>query len=120
MAVEVCNIGFREARKRRFMGVASLVAGVGLAFVFVAFDAPRLSRLVVFVPMWIAGLGLFQAQARVCVALAGKSLQNMDAREEKIADAATDEQLRAKAKAINRKAVLTATVVAAIVVAFPV
>lgn len=58
------NIGPREIRKRRLMGIVALTIGAGLAFVLVIFEAPRLSRLVVFFPIWMAGLGLFQAREK--------------------------------------------------------
>ncbi len=61
---EAINIGPREVRKRRMMGIAALAAGVALAFALVALQAPRLSRLAVFLPIWIAGLGLFQAREK--------------------------------------------------------
>ena len=58
------NIGPREIRKRRLMGIIALTVGVGLAFVLVVFEAPRLLRLIIFLPVWIAGLGLFQAREK--------------------------------------------------------
>jgi hypothetical protein len=62
--VEAINIGPRERRKRRVLGFVSLAAGVGLAFVFVVMGSPRLLRLVVFCPLWIAGLGLLQSREK--------------------------------------------------------
>ena len=61
---EVANIGPRERRKRRLFGIVSLTAAVGVAFVLVAFAAPRWWRLVVFFPLWMAGLGLLQAREK--------------------------------------------------------
>ena len=58
------NIGPREQLKRRVMGVVFLIIGAGLAFLMIAYDAPRLFRLVVFFPLWMAGLGLFQAREK--------------------------------------------------------
>ncbi len=62
--VAVSNIGPRERRKRRLMGIAALLAGAGLAFALVATDAPRWARLFVFLPVWLAALGLFQAREK--------------------------------------------------------
>jgi hypothetical protein len=64
MESEAINIGPRERRKRRVMGIVALAAGAGLAFALVAIDAPRWSRLAVFFPVWIAALGLFQAREK--------------------------------------------------------
>jgi hypothetical protein len=64
MRVEAINIGERERRKRRMLGMVALVVGVAIAFVLVATSAPRLLRLVVFFPIWIAGLGLLQSREK--------------------------------------------------------
>jgi hypothetical protein len=64
MEKTVINLGPREVRKRRLMGYVALVAGVGLAFLSVVMGAPRWSRVIVFFPIWIAGLGLFQAREK--------------------------------------------------------
>ena len=58
------NIGPRERRKRRLLGIVSLTAAVGLAFVLVVFGAARWWRLLVFFPLWMAGLGLLQAREK--------------------------------------------------------
>jgi hypothetical protein len=59
------NIGPRERLKRRMMGKVSLACAVVLAIALFAIDAPRVARLVVFLPLWFAGLGLFQARAGI-------------------------------------------------------
>jgi hypothetical protein len=46
------------------MGIVALTIGAGLAFVLYVFEAPRFARLFVFFPVWIAGLGLFQAREK--------------------------------------------------------
>ena len=58
------NIGPREQRKRRVLGIVSLTVGVSLAFLLVVLGAPRLARLVVFFLVWIAGLGLLQSREK--------------------------------------------------------
>jgi hypothetical protein len=118
-ATATANIGPLEARKRRLMGVVALTVGVGLAFLSVIFQAPRVLRLIVFFPIWIAGLGLFQARDRVCIALAARGVCNMDAGEETINDQNLTAQLRDKARAINRRALITAALITALAVAFP-
>jgi len=64
MEKTVINLGPREVRKRRLMGYVALAAGVGLAFLSVALNTPRWTRVIVFFPVWIAGLGLFQAREK--------------------------------------------------------
>ncbi|HZT59291.1 MAG TPA: hypothetical protein VFA21_11755 [Pyrinomonadaceae bacterium] len=61
---EAVNLGPREQRKRRVMGIVALTVGVALAFLLVVLQAPRLARLVVFFPVWIAGLGLLQSREK--------------------------------------------------------
>ncbi|HEY0321916.1 MAG TPA: hypothetical protein VGC66_13220 [Pyrinomonadaceae bacterium] len=58
------NLGPREIRKRRLMGIVALTVGVALAFGLVVFQMPRVLRVIVFFPIWIAGLGLFQAREK--------------------------------------------------------
>ena len=61
---EAINIGERERRKRRLLGIVALTVGVAAAFVLVITNTPRLARLVVFFPVWMAGLGLLQSREK--------------------------------------------------------
>ncbi len=58
------NIGTREQTKRRIMGYVALAIAVGLAFVLIVTEAPRLLRLVIFLPVWLANLGFLQAREK--------------------------------------------------------
>ncbi len=61
----VCeNIGPRQVRKRRFGGVALLAVAIGLAVALLVLDAPRLLRLLLFLPLCGAALGYYQARER--------------------------------------------------------
>ena len=51
MEKTVINLGPREVRKRRLMGYVALAAGVGLAFLSVALNTPRWTRVLVFFPV---------------------------------------------------------------------
>lgn len=115
----LCNIGPGETRKRRLMGFVSLTAGVGLTFVLIATEAPRPLRLIVFFPFWMAGLGMLQSRARVCIALAARGLRNMDIGRETIENNRDADQLRVKAKEVHRKALITAAVMTLVVLVFP-
>lgn len=64
MTSDAINIGPGEQRKRRLMGLVALTVGVGLAFLMIVLGAPRLLRLIIFLPVWIAGLGLLQAREK--------------------------------------------------------
>ena len=56
--------GARERRKRRLMAVVGVTVGVSVAFVLMLTGAPRLLRLVVFLPIWVGSLGLLQAREK--------------------------------------------------------
>ena len=56
------NIGPRGQRRRLRFGVVALGLAAVCAAALLALDAPRLSRAILFVPLWIAGLGVFQAR----------------------------------------------------------
>lgn len=64
MSSAAINIGPREQRKRRILGVVALTVGVAAAFVLVVMGAPRWSRAIIFFPIWLAGLGLMQAREK--------------------------------------------------------
>jgi hypothetical protein len=119
MTSEVTNIGPSERRKRRLLGVVALTVGVSLAFLLVIMQAPRWSRALIFFPIWIAGLGLMQSREKVCIALAASGKCNMDAGEESLTDDNLIEQLRGKARRINRRALITAGVITLLALLFP-
>jgi hypothetical protein len=116
---EAVNIGPLERRKRRLLGIVALTVGVGVAFILVVYGAPRWSRLVVFFPVWMAGLGLLQAREKTCIALAARGVCNMDAGEVGLMDEKLIEELRAKARQINRRSTITAALITLVVIAFP-
>jgi hypothetical protein len=119
MVSEVSNIGPREQRKRRLLGVVALTIGVAVAFVLVTTGAPRLLRAVVFFPVWLAGLGLLQAREKTCIALAARGTCNWDAGEQRLDDENLLASLRDNARRIHRRALLTAIAITLVTLAFP-
>ena len=119
MTSDAINIGPREQRKRRLLGMVALTVGVATAFLLVVYGAPRWSRAVIFFPIWIAGLGLLQAREKTCIALAARGTCNMDDGEVSLGDANLIGQLRAKARALNRRATITALAATILALAFP-
>jgi hypothetical protein len=61
---ELANIGPKEIRKRRLLGIAMLALGVVLAVVFARADVGRGSYAALFLPFWIGSLALFQARKK--------------------------------------------------------
>lgn len=60
----VPNIGPLGQRRRRLVGVVALTAGVVLAVALVTTGQERAWRLTVFLPFWLAALGLLQAREK--------------------------------------------------------
>ena len=113
------NIGPREQTKRRMLGVVALTIGVGAAFILVIFSAPRLWRVVIFFPIWMAGLGLMQAREKTCIALAARGACNMDEGEKQLLDDEQVKELKLRARRINRRALITAILITILALAFP-
>ena len=113
------NIGPREQFKRRLLGRVALIASVALTFVLIGYGAPRLVRLVIFFPLWMAALGYFQAREKTCIALAARGTCNMDAGEQKIEDPGRKAKLREKARKIHLRALVMAVVLTLLMLAFP-
>jgi len=61
-ALPVANIGPRGRRRRFGLGLIALGSGAILAAALMAVAVPRGWRLVVFLPLWVAALGVFQAR----------------------------------------------------------
>ncbi|MGE3341831.1 MAG: hypothetical protein AB7L71_00230 [Vicinamibacterales bacterium] len=113
------NIGPRERRKRLLLGAVSLCSGAAVVFAVIMLDWPRPARLIVFCPLWMAALGLTQARESTCVALAARGSCHFDDGEQAISDAAVADALRRRARAITRRATLTAGLLTLVTLAFP-
>lgn len=99
--------------------MVALTIGVGAGFVLMIFNAPRWWRLVIFFPIWLAGLGLMQARDKTCIALAARGVCNMDDGERKLNDDEQVNELQTKARRINRRASITAVLITILALAFP-
>jgi hypothetical protein len=107
------NIGRRQRRLRLAFGFAMLaVALAGGAWAVAAGASPGL-RAALAVPSFLAGLGIFQARAQTCVALAAKGTRNLDAGEEPVADAGESRRLRRQARAVLLQSLALAAVLTA-------
>jgi hypothetical protein len=66
MSETVCiaNIGRRERNTRFKFGVVMLALGIAGAFALVVLDVRRMFRIALFVPFWLAAIGIFQAREK--------------------------------------------------------
>jgi hypothetical protein len=108
-----CNIGGSERTRRWIAGAVGLGIAIALGIALAAFHAPWWSGVLLFGPLWMGGLGLFQAQDRVCVALAAKNVRNFGSGEQPIEDPALNRAIRQKARRIHFHAVAFAAVLTA-------
>lgn len=116
---EILNIGPRERLKRQISGAVSLALAIAGAVALLLFDAPRLFRLALAVPLWMSGLGFFQAREKACVLLAARGARNLDGGVEAVDDEGERAALQRKARRVHVKALAFAAVGTAIALALP-
>ena len=58
----IANIGPRGQQRRLILAIMALVTAALLGGVLFGLGAPRGWRLVLFLPLWIAGVGFFQSR----------------------------------------------------------
>ncbi len=107
---QVANIG-PEGQKKRLQMALVMAALVAAALVL---GMPRAWRPTLFVPIWFALLGVFQALDRTCVWLASRGRRDMGRGDEEICDEVLVEALRSKARSIYLKATAVAAILTAI------
>jgi hypothetical protein len=115
----VPNIGPRERARRVGVGVVSLGVGLLLAALLIATGVGRPWRLVVFGPIWVGAVGLFQAREKTCVALVARAERNMDGGVEAVSDPAELAQLKAQARRVHWWSLAVAAILSAVVFAMP-
>ena len=112
------NIGPAERRKRLVMGVAGSSVCTLATVLLILDGAPRPWRLILALPWWTACLGIFQARAQVCVALAARGVQNLDGRQ--VAQPATElGAVRREARRVHWRSLAAALLLTLISIAWP-
>lgn len=116
MSAQACvpNIGPRERRRRLIAGVVFSGMTLAIAAYLLASGAPRGWRALIVLPAAMAAVGVFQVQAKTCVALAARGVRNMDQGDESMTDAHELARVRAQARGVYIKASLAALAAAAI------
>ncbi|MEY4548702.1 MAG: hypothetical protein RL685_4897 [Pseudomonadota bacterium] len=107
------NIGPAERRKRLIVGAVALCVCVGAAVLLSLDGAPRYWRLLLFLPFWTAALGIFQARAQVCVALASRGVRNLEGQQEP-QPAAELAAVRKESQRVHVRSLLTALALTAL------
>ncbi|HQR42593.1 MAG TPA: hypothetical protein PLX97_07905 [Gemmatales bacterium] len=87
------NLGPRESRKRRLLGLLAFNIGIVLAIFFIWQNVDDLLRATVFIPFFFAYLGILQSLQKTCVFLAIQGKQNLDQGNEQVAEDALRRKL---------------------------
>ncbi len=66
----ICNIGINEIRKRYAFGAIGLVLALLLAYLLFSSSSPRIYRLALFIPLFMAFEGFYQGYFGFCVGFA--------------------------------------------------
>jgi hypothetical protein len=73
----MCNIGPKERRLRRIVGIAGTFVTLGLLVALVVSDAPTWWRLVLVLPATAAAIGFLQDALHFCAAFGMKGIYNV-------------------------------------------
>jgi hypothetical protein len=98
------------------MGVVALALGVVVVGAAWSLDLGLPTRLASAFLFFMGFLGIFQARARTCVALAAQGVRNMDAGAEAIQDRAELDASRAEARRVLVRSAIATLVVTAVAV----
>jgi hypothetical protein len=63
-----CNIGAGEIRQRQVVAVIGFLLFIASSIALFAMDAPRESRLALFLPLMMASIGWVQSRKKFCLA----------------------------------------------------
>jgi hypothetical protein len=107
LANGVGNIGPSGRRQRLIFGLITLVAACALLLGTHQFGMNRWWRVGAFPLLWIGLVGILQARAATCIALASRGMCDLDAGARELTPEDAD-QLRQRARTIVRRATLVA------------
>ncbi|MGE0158173.1 MAG: hypothetical protein AB7T31_02105 [Gemmatimonadales bacterium] len=113
------NIGPAERRKRSRAGIIFVLLGVALVLSTWGGGLPVPLRAASAVFFFVGFVGLFQARARTCVALASRGVRDMDGGPETIADPAELAVVRAQARNVMVKSAVATLVVTVVALLLP-
>lgn len=99
------NLESAGQSSRMRLGIAALAIALGLVLLLEAIDAPRIFRLSLFVPFFLALFGATQALYRTCPGLAARGVREVCGTEEPVARASE----RRRHLQLGRRVVLLST-----------
>lgn len=73
----VCNIGKSEIKRRKQAGWFGVLASIILYSLIVYLNAPRLWRLIIFIPATVAAIGFIQARMHFCAYFGMRGVYNL-------------------------------------------
>ncbi|MEJ2665597.1 MAG: hypothetical protein P8Z81_00590 [Deinococcales bacterium] len=111
------NISLRERRRRLTFGVVMLILGVVALIALVLTGVGRWWRLPLALLFYPAAVGYFQWRDHTCVALAARDQRKLGDRAERIEDTEELGQIKAQARAVQRKALAAGIVLLAVALA---
>jgi len=109
----VANIGAAERRQRLLIGVVAALVCTLVSVLFVLDGAARGWRLSLFLPWWMSALGILQARARTCVALAARGQRQVGGAPEAL-PAADVAQVQRQARSVFFQSFVVAAVITAL------
>jgi hypothetical protein len=118
----VCNINRAEIASRKKAGYFGIALFVIVAVALYALTAVRLTRLLLFIPAFIAAIGFLQAKHKFCVSYAASGLQNAadDASDvTKVIDQTAHATDKKRARRLNTQAGLIAICITVLAVLLP-
>jgi hypothetical protein len=109
----LANIGLAERRRRRQMGVSALSLGAVVVVAAWVLDLGLSVRVAGGFLFFLGFIGIFQARASTCVALASRGARDMDEGPEAIQNPAEVAALRAQARRVLLRSAVAALIVTA-------
>jgi hypothetical protein len=116
-----CNIGKGEVRQRQIVAVIGLILTISILATLISINAPRGTRLGLFIPLMVASVGWVQSRKKFCLAYGFMGTFNFGklGQLSKVADSASRAADRKTALTILFQATAYAAIATALVYALP-
>ncbi len=115
----VCNINTAEIASRRKAGYVGLGLTLVIAAALFGLDLPKATRLILFIPVFIAAIGFLQARNKFCVGYGAAGMHNADEQSTEavsVTDSSAINVDKARARNLNLQALGISIVVTALAI----